>query len=167
MSKYPSRLLMWIGIFLILLGGFGWGFTYVFDHRPADNLSGYCDIDFQTGVDVNGKINTANLTIQDYRYSSANLLAAMTMICDDDVFTMEASVRQIPPSYSLAFFNDKTTLKNTNKLFVEFPPESYNAMRKAEVITIQFAYDNGDKVSLPLSEPDMEYWKEHLKDQKK
>ncbi|WP_085023762.1 hypothetical protein [Anaerovibrio sp. JC8] len=167
MSKSPSKFFMVFGIFLICLGGFGWGFTYVFDHRPADNLSGYCDIDFQTGVDLNGKVNSATLTIQDYRYSSANLLAAMTLICDDDTYTMEASVRQTPPSYSFAFYNDKTTLKNTNKLFVEFPPESFDSMRKAEVITIQFAYDNGDKVSLPLSEPDKEYWKDHLKDQHK
>jgi hypothetical protein len=67
----------------------------------------------------------------------------------------------------VAFYNDKTTLKNTNKLFVEFPPEAFDSMRRAEVITIQFAYDNGDKISLPLSEPDMEYWKDHLKDQRK
>lgn len=163
MSKSPSKFFMLFGIFLILLGGFGWGFTYVFDHRPADNLSGYCDIDFQTGVDINGKVNSATLTLQDYRYSSASLLPAITMICDDEIFTMEAVVRQTPPSYSFAFYNDKTTLKNTNKLFVEFPEKSFEAMRKAQVITIQFAYDNGDKVSLPLSEPDMGYWKNHLK----
>ena len=47
MKKYHHKLLMTIGIILIVAGGFGWGFTYVYDHRPCDNLSGYCDIDFK------------------------------------------------------------------------------------------------------------------------
>lgn len=162
MKKSHLKLLMSVGILLIMLGGFGWGFTYVYDHRPCDNLSGYCDIDFQTGVDIHGKVNTATLTILDYRFSSARPTPTITMICDDNVFEMKASVRQTPPSYTMAFYNDKTTLKNTNKFFVEFPPESFGAILKADVITIQFAYDNGDTISLPLSEPDMEYWRTHL-----
>ncbi len=162
MKKIHHKFFMAIGIIFILIGGFGWGFTYVYDHRPCDNLSGYCDIDFQTGVDRQGKIDSATLTILDYRYSSAKLLPTLTMICDDDTFELDAAVRQTPPSYSIAFFNDKTTLKNTNKLFVEFPPESFEAIKKADVITIQFNYDNGDKISLPLSEPDMDYWRTHL-----
>ncbi|MCR5176681.1 MAG: hypothetical protein K6C05_07485 [Anaerovibrio sp.] len=162
MKKNQHKLIMSFGILLILLGGFGFGFTYVYDHRPCDNLSGYCDIDFQTGVDINGKVTTANLTILDYRFSGSAMKPAITLICDDNIFNMKASVRQTPPSYSIAFYNDKTTLKNTNKLFVEFPPESFDAIKKADVITIQYSYENGDKVSLPLSEPDMDYWKTHL-----
>ena len=162
MKKYHHKLLMTIGIILIVAGGFGWGFTYVYDHRPCDNLSGYCDIDFKTGVDINGKVSTATLTIMDYRFSSALLNPTLTLICDDDTFTIDAATRQTPPSYSLAFYNDKTTLKNTNKLFVEFPAEAFDAILKADVITIQFSYDNGDKISLPLSEPDMDYWRTHL-----
>lgn len=163
MRRIHHKFLMTLGIILILFGGFGWSFTYVYDHRPCDNLSGYCDIDFQTGVDKNGRVDSATLTILDYRYSSAKLLPTLTMICDDTVFDMEAAVRYTPPSYSIAFFNDKTTLKNTNKLFVEFPHEAFDAILNADVITIQFSYDNCDKISLPLSEPDMDYWRSHLK----
>lgn len=156
------KLIMFFGILLIIFGGFGYGYTYMIDHRTADNLSAYCDIDFKTDVDEKGVVSTANLTILDYRFDGSRLKPALLLICDGDIFDMQASVRQTPPSYSIAFYNNTTTLKNTNKLFAEFPADSFDAIRNAQVIRIRFAYSNGDTVELPLNEQDLQYWKEQM-----
>lgn len=156
------KLVMFFGMLLIIFGGFGYGYTYMIDHRTTDNLSAYCDIDFKTDVDEKGVVSTANLTILDYRFDGSRLKPALLLICDGDIFDMQASVRQTPPSYSIAFYNDKTTLKNTNKLFAEFPADSFDAIRNAQVIRIRFAYSNGDTVELPLNEQDLQYWKEQM-----
>lgn len=156
------RLIVILGSLLILLGGFGYGYTYMYDQRTADSLSAYCDIDFRSGVNEKGVVDTANLTIIDYRFSGAEPLGSILMICDDDIFDLKAAVRQIPPSYSLAFYNEKTTLKNTNKFFAEIPVDTFDAIRQAEIIRIRFAYENGDFVELPLNEHDLQYWKDQL-----
>lgn len=157
-----NKLIILFGVLLILFGGFGYGYTYMFDHRSADNLSAYCDIDFKSDVDEKGIVSTANLTILDYRFDGSKLKPALLLICDDDIFDMQASIRQTPPSYSIAFYNDKTTFKNTNKLFAEFPADSFDAIRKAQVLRIRFSYENGDTVELPLNEHDLQYWKDQL-----
>ena len=157
-----NKLIILFGVLLILFGGFGYGYTYMFDHRSADNLSAYCDIDFKSDVDEKGTVSTANLTILDYRFDGSKLKPALLLICDDDIFDMQASIRQTPPSYSIAFYNDKTTFKNTNKLFAEFPADSFDAIRKAQVVRIRFSYENGDTVELPLNEHDLQYWKDQL-----
>lgn len=157
-----NKLIILFGVLLIMFGGFGYGYTYMFDHRSADNLSAYCDIDFKSDVDEKGTVSTANLTILDYRFDGSKLKPALLLICDDDIFDMQASIRQTPPSYSIAFYNDKTTFKNTNKLFAEFPADSFDAIRKAQVVRIRFSYENGDTVELPLNEHDLQYWKDQL-----
>lgn len=157
-----NKLIILFGVLLILFGGFGYGYTYMFDHRSADNLSAYCDIDFKSDVDEKGTVSTANLTILDYRFDGSKLKPALLLICDDNIFDMQASIRQTPPSYSIAFYNDKTTFKNTNKLFAEFPADSFDAIRKAQVVRIRFSYENGDTVELPLNEHDLQYWKDQL-----
>lgn len=157
-----NKLIILFGVLLILFGGFGYGYTYMFDHRSADNLSAYCDIDFKSDVDEKGIVSTANLTILDYRFDGSKLKPALLLICDDDIFDMQASIRQTPPSYSIAFYNDKTTFKNTNKLFAEFPADSFDAIRKAQVVRISFSYENDDTVELPLNEHDLQYWKDQL-----
>lgn len=156
------KIIIFFGILLIVFGGFGYGYTYMVDHRKADNLSAYCDIDFKTDVDEKGVVSTANLTLLDYRFDSSKLKPALLLICDGEIFDMQASVRQTPPSYSVAFYNDKTTLKNTNKLFAEFPIDSFDAIRNAQVVRIRFAYSNGDTIELPLSEQDLQYWQEQM-----
>ena len=117
-------------------------------------------------MDKYGKISTANLTLQDYRFAGNQLKPVILLVCDNDMYDIKASVRQTPPSYSIAFYNDKTTFKNTNKLFAEFPTETFEAIRQAQVVRVRFTYDNGDAVELPLNEHDLEYWKEQLKDKK-
>lgn len=156
------KLICIIGGVIFLLGGFGYGYTYMYDHRTADNLSAYCDIDFKSGVDEKGVVTTANLTLQDYRFGSESLQPAMLLICDNDIFDLQGSVRQTPPSYSLAFYNDKTTLKNTNKIFAEIPQECFPAIRKAQVVRIRITYAGNEDIELPLSEDDLQYWKEQL-----
>ena len=157
-----NKLIILFGIMLIIFGGFGYGYTYMADHRIADSLSAYCDIDFKTDVDEKGKVSTANLTILDYRFAGDRLKPALLLICDDDIFDMQASIRQTPPSYSIAFYNDKTTFKNTNKLFAEFPADSFNAIRQAQVVRIRFTYEDGTAIELPLNEHDLQYWKDQL-----
>ena len=157
-----NKLIILFGIMLIIFGGFGYGYTYMADHRIADSLSAYCDIDFKTDVDEKGKVSTANLTILDYRFAGDRLKPALLLICDDDIFDMQASIRQTPPSYSIAFYNDKTTFKNTNKLFAEFPADSFSAIRQAQVVRIRFTYEDGTAIELPLNEHDLQYWKDQL-----
>ena len=157
-----NKLIILFGIMLIMFGGFGYGYTYMIDHRTADSLSAYCDIDFKTDVDEKGVVSTANLTILDYRFAGDRLKPALLLICDDDIFDMQASIRQTPPSYSIAFYNDKTTFKNTNKLFAEFPADSFTAIRQAQVVRIRFTYEDGTSIELPLNEHDLQYWKYQL-----
>ena len=157
-----NKLIILFGIMLIMFGGFGYGYTYMIDHRTADSLSAYCDIDFRTDVDEKGVVSTANLTILDYRFAGDRLKPALLLICDDDIFDMQASIRQTPPSYSIAFYNDKTTFKNTNKLFAEFPADSFTAIRQAQVVRIRFTYEDGTSIELPLNEHDLQYWKYQL-----
>lgn len=157
-----NKLIILLGIMLIMFGGFGYGYTYMIDHRTADSLSAYCDIDFKTDVDEKGVVSTANLTILDYRFAGDRLKPALLLICDDDIFDIQASVRQTPPSYSIAFYNDKTTFKNTNKLFAEFPAGSFAAIRNAQVVRIRFTYEDGTSIELPLNEHDLQYWKDQL-----
>ena len=157
-----NKLIILFGIMLIMFGGFGYGYTYMIDHRTADSLSAYCDIDFKTDVDEKGVVSTANLTILDYRFAGDRLKPALLLICDDDIFDMQASIRQTPPSYSIAFYNDKTTFKNTNKRFAEFPADSFAAIRQAQVVRIRFTYEDGTSIELPLNEHDLQYWKDQL-----
>lgn len=157
-----NKLIILFGIMLIMFGGFSYGYTYMIDHRTADSLSAYCDIDFKTDVDEKGVVSTANLTILDYRFAGDRLKPALLLICDDDIFDMQASIRQTPPSYSIAFYNDKTTFKNTNKLFAEFPADSFAAIRQAQVVRIRFTYEDGTSIELPLNEHDLQYWKDQL-----
>ena len=157
-----NKLIILFGIMLIMFGGFGYGYTYMIDHRTADSLSAYCDIDFKTDVDEKGVVSTANLTILDYRFAGDRLKPALLLICDDDIFDMQASIRQTPPSYSIAFYNDKTTFKNTNKLFAEFPADSFAAIRQAQVVRIRFTYEDVTSIELPLNEHDLQYWKDQL-----
>ena len=158
------KLLFLLGILLIVLGAFGYGYTYMMDHRSADSLSAYCDIDFKSDVDEKGRISTANLTLLDYRYAGDSLQPALLLICDDAIYDIQATVRQTPPSYAIAFYDEKTTFKNTNKLFAEFPPVTFEAIRLAHTVKIRFSYTNGDSIELPLNDHDLQYWKDQLQD---
>lgn len=158
------RILMIIGVLLMIGGSFGWGHTYMYDHRKADSLSAYCDIDFQTDVDEEGRISTATLTMIDYRYNSAQLERRMQLICDGRVYNVDGVTKQTPPTYSIAFYNPRTTFMNTNKYFAELPDETFVPIRRAAEVRVRLTYDNGDIIDLPLNPHDLDYWQENLID---
>ena len=165
MKKFKFKLLMIIGVLLIVAGGFGWGYTYMLDHRSAASLSAYCNIDFQTDVDEEGRISTATLTMVDYRYNGAELKKNIELICDGETFIIEGVTKQSPPTYSFIFYNERTSFKNTNKFFAEFPIETFKAIKNSSEVRVRMVYDNGDVIDLPLDDHDLGYWKEHLPDQ--
>lgn len=164
MGKVQTRILMLMGIMLIVLGGFGWGYTYMVDHRSAASLSAYCNIDFQTDVDEEGYISTATLTMVDYRYNGAELKKNIELICDGEIYPVEGVTKQTNPTYAILFYNPRTTFMNTNKFFAELPMETFKPMRKAKEIRVRMLYDNGDIIDLPLDDHDLAYWQEHLQD---
>ena len=166
MKKILQKLCIAFGVLLIMVGSGGWTFTYLIDHREARSLSAYCDIDFQTGFNERGQVSSATLSIIDHRYARHKLLPKITLICDKDRFEISGVSKQLPPTYSLSPFDDRTSFKNTNKIFVEFPFTAYQSMRRAGIIKVRFAYENGDIIELPLDEHDIAYWKEHLQDKK-
>ena len=166
MRQLKNKLLIMIGSILIIAGGFGWGYTYMTDHREAASLSAYCNIDFQTGVDVKGTVSSATLSIVDYRYSGAELKPAILLIWDGDIYDVPGVTKQTPPTYSFVFYNPDNSFKNTNKFFAELPPETFDAIRKADEVRVRMVYSNDDSIELPLNDHDLEYWKEHLKDQR-
>lgn len=141
---------------LLLLWGILQGGAYVYDHRPCDNLSGYCNIDFRSVVNSDNNVS-ATLSIQDYRFNESKLINGLVMICDGTSFHIRCSVDQIPASYASSSF------QTVNRLFAEFSPVEAEAIKKADCIVIQFEYENGDIISLPLSNPDKAYWKNQLR----
>lgn len=164
MRKVLMRILLLLGLVLIVGGGFGWGYTYMCDHRKADSLSAYCNIDFQTDVDIEGRISTATLTMVDYRYNSAKLEQTIQLICDGRTYNIEGITKQTSPTYSIAFYNPRTTFMNTNKFFAELPDETFVPIRRAMEVRVRMTYDNGDVIDLPLNDHDLDYWQEHLID---
>lgn len=164
MNKFIVRMMLIMGLLLIVGGGFGWGYTYMCDHREAASLSAYCNIDFQTDVDEEGRISTATLTMVDYRYNGAALENKIQLICDGKIYDIDGVTKQTSPTYSLVFYNPRTSFMNTNKFFAEFPDETFVPIRRAEEVRIRMTYDNGDVIDLPLNDHDLDYWKEHLED---
>lgn len=144
------------GFLLMLTGIFGLSYTWHVDHRTADSLSAYANIDFKSSYTAKGKLEGAVLTLWDYRYDSAKLLPEAVLYTDGDPWEMKVSVKQSPSA------NPDHRFKNENKLFAELPRSSLSAIRKAEEVRLRFYYDNGQTIDLPLNEPDLEYWKRQL-----
>lgn len=148
-----------VGIICILAGIFGLSYTYHIDHRTADSLSAYCRIDFRSSFAENGKLEGAVLSIWDYRYDDAMLLPKAVLYTDGNAWEMAATVKQTSPRDREP---DEHPYQNENKLFVEMPRASLNAIKKAETVRFRFYYDNGQTIDLPLNEPDLAYWQNQL-----
>ncbi len=144
------------GVLLMLTGIFGLSYTWHVDHRTAESLSAYANIDFKSSYTVNGKLEGAVLSLWDYRYDDAALLPEAILYTDGDPWEMKASVRQSPS------MNPEHRFQKENKLFVELPRSSLSAIRKAGEVRFRFYYDNGQTIDLPLNEPDLAYWKRQL-----
>lgn len=164
MNKFFARLMLLLGMILVVGGGFGWGYTYMYDHREAASLSAYCNIDFQSDVDEMGRISTATLTMVDYRYNGAALQSVIQIVCDGEVYDIKGITKQTTPTYSFVFYNPRTSFMNTNKFFAELPDEVFTPIRQAGEVRVRMTYDNGDIIDLPLNDHDLEYWQDHLRD---
>lgn len=146
------------GILLIMIGIFGISYTWHIDHRTAESLSAYCNIDFQSSFTESGKVEGAVLTLWDYRYDSARLEPKAILYTDGDAWEMVATVKQGQPPED----DREHRFQHENKLFVELPRSSLPAIRSADEVRFRFYYDNGQVIDLPLNSPDLEYWKRQL-----
>ncbi len=145
-------------VLLMFIGTFGLSYTWHIDHRSAESLSAYAQIDFKSSHTETGALEGAVLSLWDYRYDSAKLLPKAVLYTDGNAWEMIAAVKQTPPSSA----RPGHRFKNENKLFVELPRSSLPAIRKAEEVRFRFYYDNGQSIDLPLNAPDLEYWKKQL-----
>ena len=157
MSKL-KKILLFFGLGLILLGIFGLSYTYQLDHRSADSLSAYCQIDFQSSHTEKGELEGAVLTLWDWRYDSAKLKPQAILYTDGTAWEMVATVKQINPPLN----RHEHRFQNENKLFVELPRSSLPAIKKASTVRFRFYYDNGQTIDLPLNEPDLAYWQRQV-----
>ena len=141
----------------MLAGVFGLSYTWHYDHRSADSLSDYADIEFNVSRDEEGYIEGAVLSMWDYRFDRAELLPKAILFTDGAPWDMKAATKHTPPPMSGSSF------KSENKLFVEFPKASLKSILSADSIRFRFFYDDGQSIDLPLSARDLAVWKRKLR----
>lgn len=147
-----QKIFLGIGIVLILLGIFGTSYTWHYDHRSAETLEEYANIDFQVSRDVNGELEGAVMSLWDYRYDKAKLLPKAMLFTDGAPWEMPAATKQTPGK-----------MFHENKLFVNFPKSSLKDLLLAKEIRIRFYYDNGQAIDLPLSPQGLVAWQRKLR----
>ena len=141
----------------MLIGVFGLSYTWHYDHRSANSLSDYANIEFNVSRDGDGYVEGAVLSIWDYRFDRAELLPKAILFTDGAPWEMKASTKHTPPPMSGRRFQSE------NKLFVEFPKSSLKSMLSAESIRIRFFYNNDQSIDLPLNAKDLALWKRRLR----
>ena len=169
-KKYPRKIFSQpflrgaaiFGVCLICCGIAGWVYTYRIDHRTAPSLSAYCDIDFKSARDEKGRIASATLTLLDYRYSNTPLKPQLRLYIDGVAWDIDGTAKQLPPVYALQSYDARTAFKNTNKLFVEFPPEALPEIKAAKEIRVQLTAEGSKPIDLPLNGPDRDYWQTQI-----
>ncbi len=149
---------LFVGLAFIIIGIFGLSYTYQLDHRSAESLSAYCQIDFQSSHNEKGELEGAVLTLWDWRYDNSKLKPEAVLYTDGSAWEMKAAVKQTPAPQK----NSQHKFQNENKLFVELPRSSLPAIKKADSVRFRFYYDNGQTIDLPLNEPDLAYWKRQV-----
>ena len=154
-----KRILIAAGLLCMLVGIFGFSYTYSYDHRTAESLSAYCRIDFQSSHTETGALEGAVLTLWDSRYDTKKLLPQAVLYTDGTAWEMVATVKQLPPPGET---DPSNRFKNENKLFCELPKASLKAVRDADTVRVRFYYEGGQTIDLPLNAPDLEYWKAQL-----
>lgn len=153
-----KKTVLFIGLAFIIIGIFGLSYTYQLDHRTAESLSAYCQIDFQSSHNERGELEGAVLTLWDWRYDKSKLKPEAVLYTDGAAWEMKAAVKQTPAPQN----NRQHKFQNENKLFVELPRSSLPAIKKADSVRFRFYYDNGQTIDLPLNEPDLAYWKRQV-----
>ncbi|MCI7259913.1 MAG: hypothetical protein SPK53_04400 [Selenomonas sp.] len=153
-----KKTVLFVGLAFIIIGIFGLSYTYQLDHRSAESLSAYCQIDFQSSHNEKGELEGAVLTLWDWRYDNSKLKPEAVLYTDGSAWEMKAAVKQTPAPQK----NSQHKFQNENKLFVELPRSSLPAIKKADSVRFRFYYDNGQTIDLPLNEPDLAYWKRQV-----
>ena len=153
-----KKTVLFVGLAFIIIGIFGLSYTYQLDHRSAESLSAYCQIDFQSSHNEKGELEGAVLTLWDWRYDNSKLKPEAVLYTDGSAWEMKAAVKQTPAPQK----NSPHKFQNENKLFVELPRSSLPAIKKADSVRFRFYYDNGQTIDLPLNEPDLAYWKRQV-----
>lgn len=153
-----KKTVLFVGLAFIIIGMFGLSYTYQLDHRSAESLSAYCQIDFQSSHNEKGELEGAVLTLWDWRYDNSKLKPEAVLYTDGSAWEMKAAVKQTPAPQK----NSQHKFQNENKLFVELPRSSLPAIKKADSVRFRFYYDNGQTIDLPLNEPDLAYWKRQV-----
>lgn len=153
-----KKTVLFVGLAFIIIGIFGLSYTYQLDHRCAESLSAYCQIDFQSSHNEKGELEGAVLTLWDWRYDNSKLKPEAVLYTDGSAWEMKAAIKQTPAPQK----NSQHKFQNENKLFVELPRSSLPAIKKADSVRFRFYYDNGQTIDLPLNEPDLAYWKRQV-----
>lgn len=153
-----KKTVLFVGLAFIIIGIFGLSYTCQLDHRSAESLSAYCQIDFQSSHNEKGELEGAVLTLWDWRYDNSKLKPEAVLYTDGSAWEMKAAVKQTPAPQK----NSQHKFQNENKLFVELPRSSLPAIKKADSVRFRFYYDNGQTIDLPLNEPDLAYWKRQV-----
>lgn len=153
-----KKTVLFVGLAFIIIGILGLSYTYQLDHRSAESLSAYCQIDFQSSHNEKGELEGAVLTLWDWRYDNSKLKPEAVLYTDGSAWEMKAAVKQTPAPQK----NSQHKFQNENKLFVELPRSSLPAIKKADSVRFRFYYDNGQTIDLPLNEPDLAYWKRQV-----
>ena len=152
-----NRFLFVVGLLCISVGGFGLSYTYTHDHRQAETLTAYCDVDFRTSFAEDGSLEGAVLTLLDYRYDRARLLGRLVVYTDNSPWEMTAKVK----SRALAYDDPEHPLQHENKLFAELPRASLSSLKKCSAVRVRFYYLDGadeEAIDLPLSDGELAKW---------
>ena len=155
------RALLFIGLFFMILGFFGYGYVYQADHRTAPNFSAYANLEFHTATDEEGHTDSATLTIIDDRFSDAKPRPIVDVVVDGKSWNLDARLRQTPPAYTW-YKKGLYALKYSNKLFVNLPRGLFPEIRKADNVRLRIRYTDGWFVDLPLSPQTLQDWKSQL-----
>ena len=135
-----KKTVLFIGLAFIIIGIFGLSYTYQLDHRTAESLSAYCQIDFQSSHNERGELEGAVLTLWDWRYDKSKLKPEAVLYTDGAAWEMKAAVKQTPAPQN----NSQHKFQNENKLFVELPRSSLPAIKKADSVRFRFYYESND-----------------------
>jgi hypothetical protein len=160
-----KKALLAIITIIIIIFACSIGYRDSYDNRIASNLSAYCTIDFRGVIDpIKNKVTTATLSLVDYRFSSKPIEKFCIVDVDGKTYKVTTdATTSLPPTYSPNDFNLQTCFKYTNSLIVHFDPSLLKEINNARIVKISFKYVDSDSIiELPLSEVDLNYWKNQL-----
>lgn len=156
-----------LGLMVIFLSGLVAGSVYVYsyDYRVADNLSAYCNIDFRSRFQPGtNRLTGATLELVDFRFSSQPLEPFCLLDVDGEIYRLDAQSSEFNPALrTLGSFTGMDSLKNRSRILVSLPLTVLAAIERAEQVKVSFQYAGSEAaIELPLSQPDLQYWKKQL-----